>query len=68
MPRADLSDQLIHFTQGPTDEAAYERLCTIMTDGHLRGSDLLIFNRYRCVCFTEAPLAVLTNGLINNWD
>ena len=44
MPRADLSDQLIHFTQGPTDEAAYERLCTIITDGRLRGSDFLIFN------------------------
>ena len=68
MPRADLSDQLIHFTQGPTDEAAYERLCTIITDGRLRGSDFLIFNSYRCVCFTEAPLAVLANGLVNNWD
>lgn len=68
MPRADLSDQLIHFTQGPTEEAAYQRLATILADGRLRGSDRLILNRYRCVCFTEAPLAALTDGLVNQWD
>lgn len=65
MPRADLSDQVIHFTQGPTAEAAYQRLGEILVDGRLRGSDRLILNHYRCVCFTEAPLVALTDGLVN---
>jgi len=68
MPRTDLSDQAIHFTQGPTAEAAYQRLWEILVDGRLRGSDRLILNHYRCVCFTEAPLAALTDGLVNHWD
>lgn len=68
MTRADISDQLIHFTKGPTEEDAYQRIGTILAEGRLRGSDRLIFNGYRCICFTEAPLAALTDGLVNQWD
>lgn len=68
MPRSDLSDQVIHFTQGPTPEAAYDRLGAILAECRLRGSDRLILEHYRCVCFTEAPLAALTDGLVNRWD
>lgn len=68
MARPDLSDQLIHFTQGATPEAAYERLCEILASERLIGSDHLISGRYRCVCFTEAPLAALTEGLLSTWD
>lgn len=68
MPRSDLSDQVIHFTQGPTPEAAHDRLCAILAECRLRGSDRLILERYRCVCFTEAPFAALADGLVNRWD
>lgn len=68
MPRWDLSTELIHFTKGETSEAAYARLCTILNDGFLRGSDHLIMGNYRCVCFTEAPRAAMAAGLVNNWN
>lgn len=68
MLRWDLSRELIHFTQGETADAAYARLCTILNDGYLRGSRHLITGNYSCVCFTEAPRASLTTGLVNTWN
>lgn len=68
MPRWDLSSELIHFTQGDTPDAAYARLCRILNDGYLQGSDHLITGGYRCVCFTEAPRTALAAGLVNSWD
>lgn len=65
MPRTDISDKLSHFTSGANDGEAFERLCAIVETGRLIGSDAMIRGRYRCVCFTEAPLVSLPDGLVN---
>ena len=65
MPRADISDQLVHFTSGVTDEEAYGRLSAILDQRRLIGGNGMIRGDYRCVCFTEAPLTSLPDGLVN---
>lgn len=65
MPRADMSAQLVHFTSGANDEAAFGRLCAIVEQRRLIGGNDKIRGLYRCVCFTEAPLASLPDGLVN---
>jgi hypothetical protein len=65
MTRADISPQLVHFTSGADDEEAFGRLCSIVEQGRLVGGNEHIRGQYRCVCFTEAPLASLPEGLVN---
>lgn len=68
MPRPDISDKLVHFTSGASEEEAFANLCSIIQDRAIRGSDGMIKGGYRCVCFTEAPLAALGRGLVNLSD
>jgi hypothetical protein len=65
MNRIDISNYLIHFTKGESTELAYQCLRKILSEKRLRGSGETIKGRYPCVCFSEAPLVALTNGLIN---
>jgi hypothetical protein len=65
MPRKDMSDHLIHFTKGTSWSEAFENLCSIVAEGHLRGNSTLIKGKYSCVCFSEAPPIALPNGLVN---
>jgi hypothetical protein len=65
MSRQDISEHLIHFTRGITDAKAFKVLQKIIRDKRLIGSDNLIKGKHRCVCFSEAPLASLSGGLIN---
>jgi len=65
MSRKDISDYVIHFTKGDTPEDAFRRLQKIISDGFLLGSDGMIKGGYDCVCFSEAPIESLPNGLIN---
>lgn len=65
MPRNDISDKLVHFTSGETPDAAFARLSQIVDERVLRGGNGMIRGGYRCVCFTEAPLASLPGGLVN---
>lgn len=64
--RADISDKLIHFTK-PADNwnEAYSRLRSIIAERCIRGGNGKIRSGNRCVCFTEAPLVSLRNGLVN---
>ena len=64
--RADVSDKLVHFT-GPRDDwnEANSRLRSIITERCIRGGTGMIRSGDRCVCFTEAPLLSLSNGLVN---
>jgi hypothetical protein len=64
--RPDLSNSLMHFTKGASDEDAYQTLkqilatkCILAGTGCVRGSQ-------RCVCFSETPLSVLKHGLVNS--
>lgn len=68
MLRPDNSDKLVHFTSGASEEDAFSNLCSIIQDEAIRGSDGMIKGGYRCVCFTEAPLAALVRGLVNLSD
>src|SRR2546423_6715623 len=65
-PRPDISDKVIHFTQGTTYEGALESLLTIVGEGRLRAGNRMIRGGYNCVCFTEAPLPALAGGLVNS--
>ncbi len=64
--RADISDNLVHFT-GPQDNwnEAFSRLRSIIIECRIRGGNGMIRSGDRCVCFTEAPLPSLRNGLVN---
>ncbi len=65
MNRIDISNYLIHFTKGESTECAFQCLRKIISEKRLLGSGETIKGRFPCVCFSEAPLAALTNGLIN---
>jgi hypothetical protein len=69
-PRDDLSDLLVHLTRVtergvPQFQAATETLVRIMNDQALRGGTGYIKGNYKCVCFSEAPLAKLSLMLAN---
>lgn len=63
--RTDISDSLIHFTKAATFEDALGMLLTIVGEGRLVAGSGMIRGGYRCVCFTEAPLPAVANGLVN---
>ena len=66
MSRADISDKLVHFT-GPRDnlDEAYSRLQSILAERTIRGGNAMIRSGDHSVCFTEAPLKSLPDGLVN---
>jgi hypothetical protein len=66
MARADMSDHLVHFMSGPTWEGAFGTLCRIIEERRLLGSGRINRDRYRCVCFSEAPLPLVPGGLVNS--
>ena len=68
MSRQDIADYLIHFTKGINTEDAFFRLQKIISEQTLIGGDGFIKGGYRCVCFSEAPLSCLSDGLINYSD
>lgn len=66
MQRPDISEYLIHFTSGATDNEAYSRLCNIVDERCLNGSANKIKGQFNCVCFSEAPIQALSAGLVND--
>jgi hypothetical protein len=65
MIRDDLSNKLIHFTRGQTRQAAAETFLKILEEKKLRGGDGEIKGKWKCVCFTEAPISKLAAILAN---
>jgi hypothetical protein len=63
--RTDISPNLVHFTSGPSLEDSYARFRSIIHDRKIIGSAEKIKGGYQCVCFSEAPLPVLSYGLVN---
>lgn len=63
MIRGDLSNRLVHLTRATSESDAAEKFRSIVSDGCLKGSGTDIRGGYRCVCFSEAPLSVLTHSL-----
>jgi hypothetical protein len=60
-----MSNQLIHFTKGTTDEEAFRRLQSIIDRRAVIGHSDKIKARYPCVCLTEAPLQAMVDGFRN---
>lgn len=67
-PRIDISDKLVHFTGGDSDASAFANLSSILAQRAIRGSNRLIKGEYVCVCFTEAPIAAVAQGFVNQND
>ncbi|SRR6266480_6006230 len=65
MNRADISPNLIHFTSGDDYVDAFRRLRKIIEDRKLIAGTRFIKGKYPCVCFSEAPLSSLSDGLVN---
>lgn len=63
MVRDDLSANLIHLTRGDSDQSAADAFLAILKSRQLLGSVRDIRGGYKCVCFSEAPLAKLANVL-----
>lgn len=63
MIRGDLSNRLVHLTRATSDSDAGEKFRSIISNGYLKGSDRDIRGGFKCVCFSEAPLSVLTHSL-----
>lgn len=64
--RSDIGDKLIHFTRGHNWDDAFANLQQIVGERCIRGSGLRIRGAYSCVCFTEAPVRSLAQGLVNS--
>jgi hypothetical protein len=63
MIRGDLSNRLVHLTRGTSPQEAAQNFVSIFREGALRGSNGHIRGGFNCVCFSEAPLGVLTQAL-----
>lgn len=56
MRRADISNYLVHWTKGQSDEDAFQNLLKIViVDGYLKGGTGYITGKHQCICFTETP-------------
>ena len=63
MIREDLSHNLVHLVKGDTAEDALATFDKILADQALIGGGGDIKGGWRCVCFTETPLAHLAHAL-----
>lgn len=67
--RIDLSDRLIHLSKANSEDSTDPRgdaaanLLGILDEKRLRGGNGKIKGSYKCVCFSEAPVAALTHLL-----
>ena len=61
--RDDLSDRLIHLTRGDSVASASARFLDVLASSQLIGGSTSIRGGYRCLCFSEAPLAKLSHSL-----
>lgn len=55
MSRTDLSNYLVHWLKGGSNDEAFDTLRRIVLERRLLGGDGHIRGGYRCICFTEAP-------------
>lgn len=67
--RTDLSNYLIHFTKGSDEndvEGAFQNLKSIIKSQTIVANDGDIRGKYKCVCFTEAPIDCLklSSGIV----
>jgi hypothetical protein len=66
MIRGGLSNRLIHLTKGMSPEEAASIFMRILQEGRLRGRNGYIRGGYNCVCFSEAPISILSQNLAHS--
>jgi len=64
--RSDISPNLIHFTKPHGENSAMDCFLSIVRESCLRGGTGSTRGGYQCVCFSEAPLGELGQGLVND--
>ena len=63
MQRPDIGPTLTHFTRATAEMSAFNVLLKILRDRYLIGTSAYTRGGTKCVCFTEAPLEVVQDGL-----
>lgn len=63
--RNDISEYLIHFTKDTDENSAIFNLNSILQQKTIYGGTGHIRGRHKCVCFSEAPLDAVRDGLVN---
>ncbi len=63
--RSDISNYLVHFTKGEDMIDAFRNFISIVSDMALKGGTGMIKSGHTCLCFSEAPLSEINNGLVN---
>jgi hypothetical protein len=65
--RSDISDKVIHFTNGDSEEDSFANLRKIVGDRRLVAGNRMVRGSYRCVSFTEAPIDVFRDCFVRNF-
>jgi hypothetical protein len=65
--RFDISDKVIHFTNGESKDDAFARLRAIIGERRLIGSSIMVRGGYRCVSFTEAPTGAFVDDFVRQF-
>ena len=65
--RFDISDCLIHFTKGESQEDAFARLRAIIDERRLIAGNYMVRGGYRCVSFTEAPIEAFVDPFVRRF-
>ena len=65
--RFDISDKVIHFTKGESQDGAFDRLRAIIGERRLIGSSPMVRGGYRCVSFTEAPIGAFVDDFVRQF-
>jgi hypothetical protein len=62
--RADITQYLVHFVSAESKPKAFQTLWAIINEKRLLGTARLIRGRYPCICFTETPLELIRDTLL----
>ncbi len=62
-----MSDKLIHFTSGESQDDAFARLRTIIGERRLIAGNRMVRGAYRCVSFTEAPIEAFVDAFVRQF-
>jgi hypothetical protein len=66
--RADITQTLVHFVSAESNAAALGTLWRIVSERRILGSTRLIKGEYPCVCFTETPVELVAETLLEAED
>src|ERR1035441_5583711 len=65
--RFDISDKVIHFTRGESQDDAFTRLRAIISARRLIAGNHMVRGGYRCVSFTEAPIEAFVDVFVQRF-